>query len=150
MKIILGADHRGVDLAEFLINKLKEEAYEVEYVPLKNHEADDYTDFAFMVGEKVRNTDNLGILICGNGIGMSIAANKVDAVRCARVLTIDDAFKCKNHNGANLISLSSEVDFELNFKIVCKFISTSMPFEERCIRRINKITEYEKRSKNEC
>lgn len=143
MKIYIGADHLGVKMKDVLVSYLKENNIDVVEVDIMNHPLDNYTDFAFEVGEKVTGTNNLGILICGNGVGMSIAANKVKGIRCARVLTTEDAFKCKNHNGANIISLSSEVDIQLTKEIVDMFISTEMVSNEKYIKRVNQIKVYE-------
>ncbi len=150
MDIIIGADHLGVYMQDKLINYLNEKNINLKKVEINNNGEDDYTDFAFAVSEEVtKNQNSLGILICGNGIGMSIAANKVKGIRCARVLSVDDAFKCKNHNGANIISLSSEVDFELTKKIVDTFINTDKATKDRYMRRITKIINYEEGISNE-
>ncbi len=143
MKIIIGADHRSVDLQNKIATYLIGEGIDVEVCALPHNEKDDYPDFAFDVCKKVINTENaLGILICGNGIGMSIAANKVKGIRCARVVNSDDAFKAKNHNGANVIALGN-IKEELAYEIVDMFITTKFASEERHLARIAKITAYE-------
>ena len=144
MKIYIASDHKGVDLKGEIIKYLTTNGINVEDIGLENYDLDDYPDFAFKVCEKViENDDNLGILICGNGIGMSIAANKVKGIRAARAVTVDDAFKAKNHNGANVIALSSEVDLATTKEIVDTFIITKSATDERFLRRINKISSYE-------
>ena len=144
MKIYISADHKGVELKNEVINYLNNNGISVEDIGLKNYDLDDYPDFAFAVCEKVvKDEDSLGILICGNGIGMSIAANKVDGIRAARAVTVDDAFKAKNHNGANVLALSSEVDLATTKEIIDTFLITKSANDERFIRRINKIKEYE-------
>ena len=80
---------------------------------------------------------------------MSIAANKVDGIRAARDVTVDDAFKAKNHNGANVLALSSEVDIATTKEIIYTFLVTKSATDERFKRRINKILSYEKGNKNE-
>ena len=150
MKIYIAADHKGVELKEEVISYLTNNNIDVEDIGLKNYELDDYPDFAFAVCKKVvEKDDNLGILICGNGIGMSIAANKVKGIRAARAVTIDDAFKAKNHNGANVIALSSEVDIATTKEIIDTFLITKPADDERFIRRINKIAAYESSNANE-
>lgn len=150
MKIFIGSDHRGVELKNQIIAKLKETYMEVEDTKLQNNESDDYPDFAFEVGENViNNNDSIGILICGNGIGISIAANKVKGIRCARVLNEDDAYKSRSHNGANIIALSAEIDINENLKIIKTFINTEQAKEERHIKRIEKIIKYEQGKYNE-
>lgn len=143
MKIYIGADHRGVELKNQIVKYLKEENFDVEASSIENNELDDYPDFAFDIAKKVkRNKDALGILICGNGIGISIAANKVKGIRCARVVNSDDAFKAKNHNGANIIAFGG-IDINLAKEIVDIFISTKTASEERHLKRIDKIHNYE-------
>ncbi len=147
MKIYIAADHKGVALKEQVIDYLNKNNITVIDTELKNYELDDYPDFAFNVCENVvKDDDSLGILICGNGIGMSIAANKVDGIRAARAVTVDDAFKAKNHNGANVLALSSEVDIATTKEIIDTFLVTKSATDERFKRRINKILDYEKRS----
>lgn len=150
MKIYIAADHRGVELKEQVISYLQNNGFEVIDSGLVNYELDDYPDFAFKVGNMVvENKGSLGILICGNGIGMSIAANKVKGIRAARAVTVDDAFKAKNHNGANILALSSEVDIATTKEIIDTFLITKSANDERFKRRINKILDYEKGNKNE-
>ena len=74
---------------------------------------------------------------------MSIAANKIKGIRCARVVNSDDAFTAKNHNGANVIAFSSNIDLEEIYKILDNFIMTKEPDEERHLRRLEKIKEIE-------
>lgn len=148
MKIFLGCDHRGLDLKNKLEQYLKENQLDVQDVGIPNSDTDDYPDFALKLGELVRdNIGSLGILICGSGVGMSIAANKVKGVRCVRAISVDDAFKGKNHNGANVIALGADIttDFQLVLEIVDTFIHTKAPSEERHLKRVETITEYEDR-----
>lgn len=143
MKIFIGSDHRGVKLKEEIIEYLKEEGIDVVSSQLKNDELDDYPDFAFDISKQVlENKGALGILICGNGIGISIAANKVKGIRCARVTNSDDAFKAKNHNGANIIAFGG-ISFETAKEIVDMFITTKPASEIRHLKRIQKIIDYE-------
>lgn len=150
MKIFIGADHRGVELKKEIIKNLEEDGFTIINTKTPNSELDDYPDFAFEVGENVlKNEESLGILICGNGIGISIAANKIKGIRCARVTTEDDAFKAKNHNGANVLALSAEFPLEKVMEIINVFISTKSASEERHLKRINKIIKYENGEYNE-
>lgn len=143
MKIFIGSDHRGVKLKEGITNYLQNEGLEVIPSSLTNDELDDYPDFAFDVSKQVLNNEgSLGILICGNGIGISIAANKVNGIRCARVTNSDDAFKAKNHNGANIIAFGG-ISLEEAKEIVDMFITTKPASESRHLKRIQKIIDYE-------
>lgn len=149
MKIYIGCDHRGVNLKKEIIESLKNN-YEIIDTKLVNNETDDYPDFAFEVGENVIKTPNsLGILICGNGIGISIAANKVKNIRCARVINEDDALKCKSHNGCNVIAIASTNTLEEALKIIDIFINTPITDNKIYLNRINKIINYEKGTYNE-
>lgn len=143
MRIVIGSDHRGVSLRKEIINNLVQDGFEVVETTIPNSEADDYPDFAFDVCKNM-NEDDLGILICGNGIGISIAANKVKGIRCARVVNADDAFKAKTHNGANVIALGADGnDIKNAMDIINTFISTKCASEQRHLNRINKIIKYE-------
>ena len=148
MRIIIGSDHRGVELKNQIIANLKNDGFEVVESSVKNNENDDYPDFAFDVANKVKN-DDLGILICGNGIGISIAANKVKGIRCARVVDVDDVFKAKTHNGANIIAFGANNDIDKVMEMVNVFIVTKYPTEERHLKRIEKIIKYENGEYNE-
>lgn len=150
MKVFIGADHLGVKVKEELIKYLTSNGITVCDAGIENSELDDYPDFAFKVGDLVNSNDNsLGILICGNGVGMSIAANKVRGIRCVRAVTIDDAFKGKNHNGANVLAIGADLDEKLTKEIVDTFISTKLADTPRYLRRIEKIIKYENGEYNE-
>ncbi len=146
LKIFIGSDHRGLDLKKKVMAYLRENELDINDIGLDNSPLDDYPIFAFKLGELVRdNKGSLGILICGSGVGMSIAANKVKGIRCVRAVSVDDAFKGKNHNGANVIALGSEVttDFNLVKEMVDTFINTKAPSEERHLKRVQAIRMYE-------
>lgn len=143
MKIFIGADHNGIILMKQLKEYLESMNFKVELTTIQNNDTDDYPDFAFEIAQKVaQEQENLGILICGNGIGISIAANKVRNIRCARVTNDEDAKKAKNHNGANIIAFGG-ISFEEAKIIVDVFLQTPFPKEKRHIRRIQKIMDYE-------
>lgn len=143
IKVFLGYDHQGVKCKDDIINYLNEYGYEVEVPNTENSDTDDYPDFAKWVCHKVLEEHSLGILVCGSGIGMSIAANKVRGIRCARVFDSNDAFSAKNHNGANVIAFSASIPKSEIHNIIDNFIMTKEPSEERHLRRIAKITEME-------
>ena len=150
MKVFRAADHLGINLKEILIEYLNANNIETNEIGIPNSELDDYPDFAFKLGRLVNNNpDALGILICGNGIGMSIAANKVKGIRCARVVDVDDAYKAKNHNGANVIAIGANLEVDKTKEIVDTFISTKSATLDRYVNRINKIINYESGEYNE-
>lgn len=146
MKIVIATDHNGVEEKKYLIEVLKEK-YEIIDKSIENTPTDDYPNYAFSVAEYVRdNEDSLGILMCGTGIGMSIAANKVSGIRCAHVSNIDEARLAKEHNNANIIALSYKNDINDIINYVKIFIETEFLEEERHVRRNKMIMEYEKRN----
>ncbi|MBQ8901688.1 MAG: RpiB/LacA/LacB family sugar-phosphate isomerase [Bacilli bacterium] len=150
MKLFIAADHLGVEVKKELIEYLKSNEIEALEIGIENSELDDYPDFAFKLGRLVRENENsLGILICGNGVGMAIAANKVDGIRCVRAVDSDDAFKGKNHNGANVLALGANLGIEKIKEIVDTFISTKPASLDRYVNRINKIISYENGEYNE-
>lgn len=144
MKIGIANDHRGVEVKQKLIKYLEDSGYNVINYGTNTNESVDYPDFAFKVGEAVaRNEIDAGILICNTGIGMSIAANKVKGVRCARVVDEYDAEMTRIDNNANIIALSSRMNVEKLKNIVKIFLNTKHDKSERHDRRIEKISNYE-------
>ena len=146
MKVFIGADHGAKDLEGKIVEYLREQNIDITSISLPVMDGnDDFTDYAFLLCKEVLKDkdNNLGILICRDGIGMSIVANKVKDIICARVLSEKESIKAKNHSGANVIALGSEndVSWEENKKIVDAFINTSYPTEERRIRRVSKMIE---------
>ena len=142
MRIIIGCDHRGVELKNQIIANLKNDGFEVVESSVKNNENDDYPDFAFDVANKVKN-DDLGILICGNGIGISIAANKVKGIRCAHVTNVNEASLARKHNNANVMAIGKNNRVNDILKMVDIFITTQFSKEERHRRRVDIINKYE-------
>ena len=149
MKVFIACDHLGIEVKHKLINHLLANGIVAEEIGIDNSELDDYPDFAFKLGKLVKDNNAIGILICGNGIGMSIAANKVKGIRCARVVNVDDAFKAKNHNGANVIAIGANIDEDTIKEMVDTFISTKTADVERYLKRIDKIIKYENGEYNE-
>lgn len=144
MKIGIGSDHKGYMLKNKLISYLKEKGYDVVDYGTDSEQSVDYPVYAFKVGESVRakNTD-LGILICGTGIGMSIACNKVKGIRCAKVDNKEEAYLTRFHNNSNVMALSSKLSFSKIKKIAFTYIETPFSNEERHIRRIEMIDKYD-------
>ena len=99
MKIGLASDHRGYKLKQQLINELKNRNYEVIDYGTNSEESTDYPDYAFKLGESIVNKNaDFGVAICGSGIGISIACNKVKGIRCAKVDSIGDVIATRNDN----------------------------------------------------
>ena len=150
MKICLGSDHRGYKLKEIMKVYLQEKGYEIIDVGTKNFDRVDFPDYCFSLCQKVVNKDaEIGILFCGTGIGMSIAANKVKGIRAARCVNTDDAFFARNHNDSNVLCISSNNDINNIYEIVDTFLNTKTSEEERHHKRVQKIINYENGEYNE-
>ena len=142
MKIIIGNDHAGVELKQNLVKYLQEKGNEVINVGTDTHESGDYPDIAEAVGKLVlENKDSLGIIVCGTGIGISIAANKLKGIRAALCHNELTARLARQHNDANIISLGARIIGEdLAKACVDAFLETE--FEGgRHLRRVCKIDE---------
>ncbi len=145
MKIALGADHAGFELKEKIKQQLAAKGISVDDRGTDSTASVDYPDYARAVAEEVaaRQAD-LGILVCGTGIGMSIAANKVPGIRAAKVDTEFEAERSRQHNDANVLALgAATITEDVAFRIVEKWLATG--FEGgRHERRVNKIAEIER------
>jgi len=143
MKVGIASDHRGVKKKEKLIKYLKKHGYTIYDYGTNSEESVDYPDYAFLVGEKINSEEiDFGILICGTGIGMCIASNKVKGIRCAKVDNVEEAKFSRLHNNANVVALSNEMGLMRMKDILDVFLSTDFSAEERHIRRIAKIDNY--------
>lgn len=148
MKLGITSDHRGYNLKEELIKKLTKD-YEIIDYGCKNTKSVDYPDYAFKLGEALTNKKiDYGIAICGSGIGISIACNKVKGIRAARVTNLEDVKETREDNDANIICLNEKMDLNMAYQLIISFITTPFSNIDRHIKRINKIKEYE--AKNEC
>ena len=144
MKVSIATDHNGVVEKQELINFLYELNVSVLDCSTNNTPTDDYPDFAEVVAKNVAtNQSDLGILLCGTGIGMSIAANKVKGIRCAKVSSVDEARLSKEHNNANIIALSYKENMDVLKEMIKTFIETPFSNEERHARRVEKINNLE-------
>lgn len=145
MIISIGSDHAGFGLKDNIISFLKSENIEVIDRGTYSTASVDYIDYALPVcNDVVNKVSDFGILICYTGIGMSIAANKVDGIRAALCNSVDNAFLTRSHNDANCVCLcAKDIDLDTAKQIIKTFLNTGFSEEERHIRRIKKITEYE-------
>ena len=141
MKIVFGSDHAGYGLKLKLIDHLKERGFETEDVGCFSEESCDYPDFAKAAAHKVADGEaDRGVLVCGTGIGMSMAANKVPGIRAAVVTEEFSAEATRSHNDANILCLGARVlSDEQAIKLLDIFMDT--PFSEGVnhIRRIGKL-----------
>ena len=126
--IIVGSDHGGFDLKVQIVDHLKAKGYAVNDVGCHSATRCDYPDIAVLAGvATVEETNTLqrGIVACGSGIGISIAANKVPGVRCALLHDHYGAVMCRKHNNANMIALGGRTTgVEIAKEIVDAFLST--------------------------
>lgn len=111
MRVVIGSDHAGFLLKEELRKLLADDGHEIDDVGTHSEESTDYPDFAVAVGEKVVASKGaaVGVLVCGTGLGVSIAANKVAGVRAARVDEPYSARLAREHNDANVICVGQRV-----------------------------------------
>ena len=147
MRIAVGADHAGFPLKERVIAELRAMGHEI--TDLGTHDgsrADDYPDYALAVGRAVQEGKaEIGILICGSGVGASVAANKLTGVRAALCGDTYSAHQSREHDDCNVLCLGARVTgVELALEIVRAFTGARFTGEERHLRRLAKITEIEK------
>lgn len=144
IKIAIGSDHAGFELKKFLMESLGETLH-FEDLGTDSTKSCDFPDFANKVCKFIlTNEDYKGILICGTGVGMSIAANKIEGIRASNVTDIETAIQSVEHNNANVLCLGSNlVSLDLSKDIVSNFFSSFPLEEDRYIRRIEKIKKIE-------
>lgn len=144
MKIGFANDHRGYELKKNLKSKILELGYEVKDFGTNSTESVDYPDFAFELGKAIveKNVD-FGVAICGSGIGISIACNKVKGIRCAKVNNVEEARITRIDNNSNIIAFGEKTPLDMAYEMIKEFITTEFSNEEKHHRRVNKITKYE-------
>lgn len=143
MKIAIANDHNGVELKRKISAYLTKLGYQVINFGSNENEKVDYPNLAFSVGKSVVTKESeLGILICGTGIGMSIACNKMTGIRCAKVSNVEEAKLSRQHNNANVIAISGKLPWYKAKKIIFHFVQTPFSEEERHIRRNSLIDNY--------
>lgn len=143
IKIGIASDHRGYILKEQIIDRLMNQ-YDITDCGTTSEESVDYPDYAFKLGNLVADKDvDFGIAICGTGIGISIACNKVKGVRCAKVDTKEEAIATRVDNDSNIIAFGEKMPLETAVELITIFIETKASEEEKHVRRRQKIKEYE-------
>jgi ribose 5-phosphate isomerase B len=141
MKIAIGADHAGYRLKDEIVPLLQSLGHEIEDFGCDCSQSVDYPDYAVPVCEQVtQGTADRGILICGTGIGMSIAANKIPGIRCALVHDMFSAKATREHNDTNVLALGERVVGPgLAQEIVRIWLETPFSNGERHVGRVNKV-----------
>lgn len=145
MKIALGADHAGFELKQKVRDYLEKNGYQVKDEGTVSNESVDYPDFAKKVGEDVAGKQaDLGILVCGSGVGMAIAANKVPGIRAANISSEYEAQYSREHNDANVLAIGARIlDENKALTLIDKWLNT--PFAGgRHQRRVDKIAAIER------
>lgn len=145
MKVYLGADHNGFPLKEKIKKYLQKKGINFEDLGNKKFDfKDDYPDFAFAVAKKVAKTKNKGILICGSGAGICIAANKVRGVLAAQAFTPQQAKALRAEDDINILCLDGDVLKERTVQNIVKtFLKTKFSNLQRHKKRIKKIKKVE-------
>ena len=148
IKVYIAADHAGYETKTKIIKALNKK---YDFVDLGCHSTDsvDYPKYAFLLSKKVLADKSVGILVCGSGFGMCIAANKVKGIACTVITKPEMAHLAKEHNNCNVIALSGKwVPLKDNIKIISNFLNAKFdPTDQknkRHVKRIKMITDYDK------
>ncbi len=138
--LVIASDHAGYNLKNYIINNLKKEINFKDF-GTDNEESCDFPDFTKEVCESVLNNESTrGLLICGSGVGMSIAANKFRGIRAANVVDVETAKQSVEHNDVNVLCVGSKnVNKKIILDIIESFLEAKFIQEERYIRRISKL-----------
>lgn len=145
MKIGIASDHRGFKLKEKTKKYLLKKKIEFIDYGTDSEISVDYNDYAIKVCDAIKSGEiDAGILICGTGIGMSIMANKVDGIMCAKVDNAKEARLAKEHNNANVISFSADLLFMEVKDIIDSYVKFNFLKMDKYERRVEKIKEFEK------
>jgi len=145
-KIYIASDHAGLEVKEKLKKYLQSKKYDFNDLgPYTYEKNDDYPDYAFKVAQLVsKNNNSNGILICGTGGGTAIAANKVKGIRAVEAYDKYSAKMSKEHNNSNILTLGARnLSLDRIMKIIIIWLKTPFSNQERHIRRIKKITNFE-------
>ncbi|GAA2974837.1 MULTISPECIES: ribose 5-phosphate isomerase B [Finegoldia] len=148
MKIAIAADHGGFELKDSMVEYIKSLGNEVMDLGTNSADSVDYPDYAKKVCEEIQQgNSDLGILICGTGIGMSLAANKFEGIRAACVSDVYSAKMSRNHNNANVLCIGARVIGDEVAKLIIKTFLENEFEAGRHQRRVDKIMAFEKENK---
>ena len=144
MTIVVGSDHAAYELKEAIKEKLINEGHEVIDVGCDSTESVDYPKYGHAVGRTVASgVAERGIAVCGSGIGISIACNKVPGIRAALCTSVEMAEMCRRHNNANVVCMGARmISQELAFDIIDTWMTTEFEGGKH-LRRINEIEDLE-------
>lgn len=146
MRIAIGADHAGYPLNERVIEELRTAGHDI--TDFGTHDGsipDDYPDYAREVGQAIQHgVVEIGIIICGSGVGAAVAANKLKGVRAALCGDTYSAHQSREHDDCNVLCLGTRVTgVELALEIMRAFVAARFTGEERHLRRLKKVAELE-------
>lgn len=143
MKIGVASDHRGYKLKQRIMKYIEEKGFDAVDFGTTSEEITDYPIYAKILCKEIDKKIEKGVLICGTGIGMSIAANKIRGIRCAKVTNAKEAHLAREHNNANVLALGEDIKEEDIPDILNQFLETPFSNVERYKRRVREITEIE-------
>jgi len=149
MRIHIGSDHAGLELKAELVKHLSSKGHDVtDHGPHEYDALDDYPDFCIPAAQAVaKDPSSLGIVLGGSGNGEQIAANKVKGIRAALAWSIETAKLAKEHNNANVVAVGGRMhEISLVKEIIDAFIGEPFSNDERHVRRIKKISDFENKS----
>jgi ribose 5-phosphate isomerase B len=148
MKIAIGADHAGFELKDRIRQHLEQKGFQVMDEGTRSADSVDYPDYARLVAHDVsQNRADRGILVCGSGIGMAMAANKVAGIRAANVSSEYEAQMSREHNNANVLALGARIlEQEAALRIVDRWLATTFA-GGRHERRVEKMAAMERESR---
>ena len=141
----IASDHAGYEVKQKIIDFLEKNNYKVIDYGTNSTDSVDYPNYAFKIGTDVVNKKiEKGILICKTGIGMSIACNKVKGIRCSKVDTKEEAYLTRFHNDSNVLAISAMKELSEIEEIIKIYLETPFSNEEKHLRRIKEICDYER------
>ena len=150
MKVHIATDHAGLEFKQKLYEHLTAQGYEVvDHGAYEYNPGDDYPEFIISAAEavvldQVNDVETLGVVFGGSGNGEQMAANKVKGIRAALVWNDDTAMKAREHNNANIVSIGARQHSEAEaLRLIDLFLNTPFSADERHVRRINQIFDYE-------
>lgn len=141
MKVVMANDHGAVELAKRFLDHLKARGIECTYLGTGEEKSVDYPDKAREAVEEYRKGGyDLGILLCGTGVGISLAANKMDGIRCALPQDSFASEKTREHNNSNFVAFGGRIEYKEDpIAMLDKFLDTPFSGDERHQRRIEKL-----------
>ena len=145
-KVVVANDQGAVELTASIVEHLKKQGFEVNYLGIGEPVSVDYPDMAKAACEEFKKGGyEFGVLCCGTGIGISICANKIDGIRCALPQNCYAATMCKEHNDANFIAFGGRIDYpQPVLDMLDAYINTDVSMDERHVRRRAKMMALEK------